>query len=130
VPEEADPASLSDYEASRPGAERALEETEALKDRVVYDANGERLGRVSKCFLDEGRLVGCEVHLDHGLRQALGVERHVADIKTKWMGEVAPDGIRLTKAAAQVVLPPGEVTPERRMTAWKEGSDTFPRKTR
>lgn len=43
-----------------------------LMDRVVEDVNGARLGRVTKCFAEEGTLMRCEVSLDANAKGVFG----------------------------------------------------------
>lgn len=113
---------------SAPGEARA--ETSALKDHVVFDANGERVGKVTSSLMRNGRLEACQVTLDNVVRRTLGTEHKVATLPVAAIQEVVPGEVRLRVAAAQVVLDEERIPADRIDADAKPGASGPPRKIR
>lgn len=98
---------VSFEERGHPDFEQARDQAAKLEDEEVFDAEGRRVGRITKSFLEEGRIVGCEVRLDGNLTRALGIEERTLEIKPEWIGRIE-DGVRLNRSAEQFALPEHE----------------------
>lgn len=125
MPEELDPNSLSDASIRTDGTVRAYEDAQTLKDLDVVDVDGRRVGRVIRCFTEEGsgELTYCEVTLDEDVRRTMHVERDVARMEPDWIRDVDAAGIHLRRSV-------GDVVGVNRGDGGGGGSDTFPRSER
>ena len=72
MPEEIRPDSLSHSELRAPGIDAVADEAQRLEGREVFDANGARFGRVTKAFVDGGKLRELEVTLGKNMKGSLG----------------------------------------------------------
>jgi sporulation protein YlmC with PRC-barrel domain len=126
VPKELTPEGITDAELRTPGIEEAIREAREIEGRDVFDANGLRVGRVVKSFVDGGRIVGHEVRLDRNTKGMLNVDKDTTEVRPEWISRVEEDGVRLGISLGQIVLPFEETA----RTGGEGGSDTFPRKTR
>ena len=105
MPEELRDDSLSFKAKSDPATMAAWQESTELLDHVVEDVNGRRIGRVLKCFAEEGMLTHCEVKVDANAKGVFGADRDVAPVPSTWIARVEGDRIRLNKAGEQVLRP-------------------------
>lgn len=124
--EELNPDSLSDAAARDPAMLAAFQQAKDLEDRDVFDVNGQRLGRVTRAFAEEGSLARLDVTLSENARGAFDATQDVVGVPPQWVGRVTEDGIHLRKAAQEVVHPEGEV----RAGDAKVGAKDLPRKVR
>lgn len=127
MPEELKPDGLS-FAASRdPATLAAWQQARDLEDKTVYDVNGTKLGKVTRCFSEEGALLRCDVTLTPTAKQLLHAEQDVAGVPAAWIARVDEEGVRLRKAGEQVVRPedprPLGAEPDR-------GAKELPRKER
>ena len=99
-----------------------------LVDRVVEDVNGQRLGRVLKCYAEEGALVRCDIHVDSNAKGIFDVEHDIAGIPTHWIAKVDEETVKLNKAGEQIFHPddPRSLGASRD----KRGARELPRKIR
>ena len=105
MPEELKPDGLSDLSRRDPATLAAWQESRDLVDREVYDVNGAKLGRVSRCFAEEGALLRCDVTLTPNARQLFNAEGSVAGVPATWIAGVDERGVRLRKAAEEILHP-------------------------
>jgi hypothetical protein len=103
----------------------AWEEATELQDKAVVDVNGFTLGRVTRCFAEEGALVRCDVTLDEQAKRVLGATRDVVGLPPQWIAGVAGGRVRLRKAGEEVV---GNAPPPQDTHA--AGAPELPRKER
>lgn len=127
MPEELRDDSLSYMAKQDASTLAAWQESTDLMDKVMEDVNGQRLGRVLKCFAEEGRLVKCEIKVDNNAKGIFGVEQDVAAVPSDWIGSV-DERIHLKRAGEQVFRPadPAPLGEE----PDKRGSSSLPRKIR
>lgn len=125
--EELRPDSLSPDSRNDPATLAAWAQATTLEGRPVFDVNGLRLGRVTKCFAEEGVLARCDLTLSANAKGILGVETDVAPVPTTWISRVDDEGIRLLKAGEQVVRPDD---PRPLGAEHDEGAKGKPRKVR
>lgn len=105
MPEELNPDGLG-FAASRdPATLAAWAESRDLMDREVFDVNGTKLGTVSRCFAEEGALVRCDVTLTPNARQLFQTQNPVAGVPATWIAGVDDGGVRLRKAAEELLHP-------------------------
>lgn len=116
-PLETDPATLA-----------ALHEANTLEGREVFDVNGLRLGRVTRAFAEEGALTRVDVSLLDNVREMLITEEGSAAVPPHWIAHVGDDGVRLRKAAEEIVHPEDPRPPG--SSAKKAGAKGLPRKIR
>lgn len=83
----------------------AWHEANDLKGRDVYDVNGVRLGKVKRAFAEEGTLLRFDVTLTDNARTMMEAPQDVAGIPPQWVARVGEDGVRLRKAAEEVLHP-------------------------
>lgn len=105
MPEELREDSLGFTARNDPATLAAWGESIHLVDRVVEDVNGRRLGRVLKCFAEEGALVRCDIKVDNNAKGLFDVQQDVAGIPTQWIAAVNDETVRLNKAGEQVFHP-------------------------
>ena len=119
--------SLSYMAKQDAGTLAAWQQSTDLMDKVMEDVNGQRLGRVLKCFAEEGRLMKCEIKVDNNAKGIFGVDRDVAAVPSDWIASV-DERIHLKRAGEQVFRPeePAAIGEERD----KRGSSSLPRKVR
>ena len=129
MPEEMKPDGLSHLASQDPATLAAWAEAEALKGKEVIDVNGARLGKVTRCFAEEGALTRCDVTLTNTAKQMFRAENDVAGIPSLWIANVEGDEVRLRKAAEEILHPDDPV-----MRASDEvnlgGARELPRKNR
>lgn len=106
----------------------AWHEANDLKGRDVYDVNGLRLGRVATAFAEEGALLRFDVTLSENARTLMGAPQDVAGIPPQWVARVGEDGVRLRKAAEEVLHPDAPLPPDAEPDA--RGAKGQPRKIR
>lgn len=115
--------------ARRTDVDRVLAEAEGLEGLEVLDLQGRRFGRITRCFLGEetGEIAECEVRLDRGLANALGIPGDTWRVKRGALRDPEPaaSSIRMSVPAESVV---GEPTPPRDTHA--EGAAGQPRDVR
>lgn len=83
----------------------AWHEANDLKGRDVYDVNGIRLGKVTTAFAEEGALLRFDVTLSDNARTMMEAPQDVAGIPPQWVARVDESGVRLRKAAEEVLHP-------------------------
>ena len=105
MPEELKPDGLSDLSLRDPAMLAAWQESTDLVDRDVYDVNGAKLGRVSRCFAEEGALTRCDVTLTPNAQQLFESGQRVAGVPATWISGVDERGVRLRKAAEEILHP-------------------------
>ena len=105
MPEELKPDGLSHMASQDPATLGAWAEAEALKGKEVVDVNGARLGKVTRCFAEEGALTRCDVTLTGTAKRIFQVDRDVAAIPSLWIADVKEDEVRLRKAAEEILRP-------------------------
>lgn len=103
--EELRPDSLSDDSRRDPAMLAAWAEGERLLGSEVYDVNGQRLGRVTRCFAEEGALLRCDVSLSPNAQGILGETRATAGVSPDWIARVEEGKVYLNKAGEQLVRP-------------------------
>ena len=99
-----------------------------LKGRDVYDVNGLRLGKVTRAFAEEGALLRFDVTLSENARTMMDAPQDVAGIPPQWVARVGDDGVRLRKAAEEVLHPDAPLPPN--ASADARGAKGQPRKVR
>lgn len=128
--EELKPDGLGFMAAQDPATLAAWAEAESLKGKEVIDVKGARLGKVTRCFAEEGALVRCDVTLTNSAKQIFRAEKDVAGIPSAWIARVEGEEVRLRKAAEEVLHPedPGKALhgDERNLS----GAPGLPRKNR
>lgn len=124
--EELNPNGLG-YMASRdPATLAAWQRATDLVDRDVYDIHGRKLGRVTRCFAEEGELFRCDVTLTDNAKSLFRPGRDVAGVPATWIARVDHEGVRLRKAGEEVLHPENPAF----MAAEDRGAPGFPRKNR
>lgn len=117
--------SISDRLRSK-GVEEAFRTAQQVEDRDVFDVNGLRMGRVTRCFADEeGRLERCEVTLNPNAQGTLRAPANTTVVRPEWIADLASDGIHLSRAGEQVVRDGTPAGAER-----DRGAPDLPRKER
>lgn len=121
--------SISDRLLASPNIEETVRFAQQLERRDVFDVNGVRMGRVTRCFGDdEGHLERAEITLDKNAMATLGADENVAVLRPGWIADVAEDGVHLSLAGEQIVRPedprPITANPDER------GAPELPRKER
>lgn len=106
----------------------AWHEANDLKGRDVFDVNGLRLGKVTRAFAEEGALLRFDVTLSENARTMMEAPQDVAGIPPQWVAGVGDDGVRLRKAAEEVLHPDAPLPPNAEMDA--RGAKGRPRKIR
>lgn len=126
--EELKPDGLGFIASQDPSTLAAWQESRDLVERDVYDVNGRKLGRVSRCFAEEGALLRCDVTLTPNARQLFQADQDVAGVPATWIAGVDERGVRLRKAAEEILHPedprPADASGDLR------GAAGFPRKNR
>jgi hypothetical protein len=140
------PESLSDEALRDPATLAALQDANRLEGRDVFDVNGQRLGRATRAFAEEGALARVDVTqprrggrlrrqgalarvdvtLSENARGVFDAPQDVVGVPSLWIGRVEADGIHLRKAAQEIVHPEGEIRPGDA----KVGAKELPRKIR
>lgn len=110
MPEELKPGGLSGPAQDDPATLAAWADAERLQGKLVYDVNGVRLGKVARAFAEDGAMLRFDVTLSDDTRRDYGAEQKVAGVPPHWVARVDDDGVRLMKAAEQV-LHPDDPTP-------------------
>lgn len=127
MPEELKPDGLG-FAASRdPATLAAWAEARDLNEKDVFDIHGRKLGRVTRCFAEEGALTRCDVTLTPNAKQLFQAERDVAGIPATWIARVDESGVKLRKAGEEVLQPPEAGLPR---DGHAEGAPELPRKER
>lgn len=106
----------------------AWHEANDLKGRDVFDVNGVRLGKVTRAFAEEGALLRFDVTLTDNARTMMGAPQDVAGIPPQWVARVGEDGVRLRKAAEEVLHPDAPFPTNAELDA--RGAKGQPRKVR
>jgi hypothetical protein len=116
--------SLSGPSQMDPAALAALYEAQQLEGRDVYDVNGDRLGKVTRCFAEDQTLVRCDITLTNTARDLFEADRDVAQVPPAWIASVDDEGIRLRKSGDDLLHP------EKAGASFNDGAKGFPRKVR
>ncbi len=128
MPEELKPDGLSFIASQDPATLAAWQESRDLVDRDVYDVNGNKLGKVTRCFAEEGALTRCDVTLTPNAQQLFLADQRVAGVPATWIAAVDEQGVRLRKAAEEILHPedprPANASQDMR------GAQDLPRKNR
>ena len=103
--EELNPDGLGFVASQDPATLAAWAQSRELVDREVYDVNGAKLGKVSRCFAEEGALLRCDVTLTPNARQLFRSDQTVAGVPATWIAAVDERGVRLRKAAEEILHP-------------------------
>lgn len=103
--EELKPDGLGFTASQDPATLAAWQESRDLVERDVYDVNGQKLGKVSRCFAEEGALLRCDVTLTPNARQLFEAGQTVAGVPATWIAGVDERGVRLRKAAEEILHP-------------------------
>lgn len=96
---------LSGLSQMDPATLAAWHEANDLKGRDVYDVNGIRLGKVKRAFAEEGSLLRFDVTLTDNARVMMEAPQDVAGIPPQWVARVDDAGVRLRKAAEEILHP-------------------------
>lgn len=105
MPEELKPDGLGFLAGQDPATLAAWQEARDLQDKEVYDVNGARLGRVTRCFAEEGALSRCDVTLTNAAKQMFHADQDVAGIPARWIASVEDEKVRLRKAGEEILHP-------------------------
>jgi sporulation protein YlmC with PRC-barrel domain len=97
--------SLSGLSRGDPATWAALHDAEELEGKDVYDVNGERLGRITRCFAEESALVRCDVTLTEHARDEFGTPADVAAVPADWIARVEDDAVRLSHSGQELLRP-------------------------
>lgn len=128
MPEELNQDGLSGRAQMDAATLAAWQEATDLKDRDVFDVNGQRLGRVTRAFAEEGTLLRFDVTLSPNAQTLFNAPSNVAGIPSDAVARVEEDGIHLMQAAEQILHPdaplPANAEPDTR------GAQELPRKNR
>lgn len=127
MPEELKPDGLSFVASQDPATLAAWQQANDLRDKEVYDVNGAKLGKVTRCFAEEGALVRCDVTLTNNARQLFQAETDVAGVPATWIARVDEGSVRLRKAAEEILHPQD---PRPLHAEEDRGAPGFPRKER
>lgn len=130
MPEELKPDGLSYVAAQDPATLAAWAEAEALKGKEVVDVNGARLGKVTRCFAEEGALTRCDVTLTNAAKRMFHAQTDVAGIPSLWIVKVEGDEVRLRKAAEEILHPNDPGAPRGGDEKNLGGAPELPRKNR
>jgi sporulation protein YlmC with PRC-barrel domain len=115
--------SLSALSRDDPAMLAALREAQELEGKDVYDVNGERIGRITRCFGEEGALVKCDVTLTNRARDEFRTPADVAEVPADWIARVEEEAVRLRKSGDELLHP-------ERLPPPNEGAKELPRKIR
>lgn len=107
----------------------AWAQADQLRDHEVVDVNGHKLGRVTRCFAEEGTLVRFDVTLSENAKGILGTQRDVASIPPIAIADVDETTVRLSEAAEQI-LDPEDPRPAHAHDTGRGGAMDQPRKVR
>jgi hypothetical protein len=116
-PFETDPATLAAWQGAQD-----------LERKHVLDVNGTELGRITRCFGEEGAITRCEVTLTHQAERIFDAPQRTAAFPPQWIARVEGDEVRLSKAGEQVVHPEDPSPKERKSDT--DGAPDLPRKIR
>lgn len=126
--EELNPNSISGLGRDDPATLAAWAESTQLVDKTVIDVNGQELGRVTRCFAEEGALVRCDVTLSKNAKGIFNAQNDVAGVPATWISQVTDDQVRLRRAAEEI-LRPEDPRPAHASDDFR-GAQGFPRKNR
>ncbi|HWG89571.1 MAG TPA: hypothetical protein VNZ52_01855 [Candidatus Thermoplasmatota archaeon] len=108
MPEELQPDSLSTGERTNPKIENAWQQGEALLHKEVVDSEGHRVGRVTKCFVEDGMLIKAQVTLDKNTANVFQIPSTTASFDPGVVAEAAGEQVRLRVPVQQIASTPGE----------------------
>lgn len=114
--------------ADDPSTLAAVWKGQNLKDKDVYDVNGQRLGRIASAFAEEGVLARVDVHLTQQARDLFVDSRDVVGIPVDAIARVDGEAVRL-KQAGEALLHPEDARPLH-ASRDERGARELPRKVR
>lgn len=128
MPEELSPDSISSRSQLDPATLAAWQQAAELKDRDVFDVNGQRLGRLTRALAEDGSIIRFDVSLTPNARSLFHAPSDVAGIPPDAIARVEEDGVHLMQAAEQILHPENPVPAHAERDL--RGAQDLPRKNR